>query len=88
MILKNHESAPVRKEGLSPTSKTSRKASGNKFVEEGGMSERVESLSEVDRRKYPPRARLGFVKFVGNGLRNKLNLIKSKLFRAETGFLG
>ena len=48
MILKNHTSASIRKEKLSPTSKAKRKASRNKFVKKSGMPNRVESLREVD----------------------------------------
>ena len=37
VILIDHRSAPIRKEGLSPTSKARREASRNRFVEKGGM---------------------------------------------------
>ena len=44
VILKNHRSALIRKERLSTTSKARRKASRNKFVEKGGMPDRVKSF--------------------------------------------
>ena len=37
VILKDHTSAPVTKERLSPTSKAWREASRNEFMEKGGM---------------------------------------------------
>ena len=51
MIVINHRSAPIRKERLIPTSKPRREASPNKFVEKGGMPDRVKSLKKsiVDR---------------------------------------
>ena len=49
VILKNHASAPVRKERLSPTSKARREASQNEFMEKGGMPGRVESFREIIR---------------------------------------
>ena len=52
VILKNHASAPVRKERLSPTSKARREASRNEFKGKGGMPDRVESLDqEIDSRE-------------------------------------
>ena len=75
MILKNHTSAPIRKERLSPTSKARREASRNKFVEKDGMPDRVESFGEIDSRENCPRARPGFVKPIRNGLRKIQNLI-------------
>ena len=62
VILINHTSAPVRKKRLSPTNKTRREASQNKFVEKGGMPDRVKSLREIDGGENRPRARPGFVK--------------------------
>ena len=53
---------PIRKERLSPTSKTRREASQNKFVKKGGMPDRVENLREVNCGKNRLRPRLGFVK--------------------------
>ena len=50
VILKNHRSAPVRKERLSPTSKARREASRNKLVEKGGVPDRVKSFREIDSR--------------------------------------
>ena len=75
MILINHTSAPIRKERLGPTSKAKRKASRNKFVEKRGMPDRVKSFREIDSRENRPRARPGFVKPIGNGLREVQNLI-------------
>ena len=85
MILKDHTSAPVRKETLSPTSKARREASRNQFVEKGGMPDRVKSFTEIDSRQDRPRARPGFVKPIRNGLRKVQNLIKCRPSRAETG---
>ena len=75
VILINHASAPIRKERLSSTSKTRREASRNEFVEKGGMPDRVESFREIDSRLDRPRARIGFVKPIRNGLRKVQNLI-------------
>ena len=47
VILQTHESVPVRKERLSPTSKTRREASRNQFVEKGGMPDRVKNFREI-----------------------------------------
>ena len=69
VILKNHTSAPIRKERLSPTSKARREASQNKFVEKSGMPDRVKSFREINSRENRPRARPGFVKPIRNGLR-------------------
>ena len=88
VILINHASAPIRKERLSPTSKTSREASRNKFVEKGGMPDRVKSFREIDSRQDHPRAWPGFVKPIRNGLRKEQNLIKCRSTRAETGLAG
>ena len=50
VILKNHRSAPIRKERLSPTSKARREASRNEFVEKGRMPEsKAFEKSIVDR---------------------------------------
>ena len=75
VILINHTSAPVRKKRLSPTSKTRREASRNKFVEKGGMSDRVKSFRKIDSRQDRPRARPRFVKPIRNELRMVQNLI-------------
>ena len=75
MILKNHTSAPIRKERLSPTSKARREASQNEFMEKGRMPDRVESFKEINSREDRPRSRLGFVKPIRNGLRKEQNLI-------------
>ena len=85
MILKNHTSAPIRKESLSPTSKARRKASKNEFMVKGGMPDRVESFREINSSEDRPRARPGFVKPIRNGLSMQQNLILSRPFRAETG---
>ena len=60
VISKNHTSAPIRKERLSPTSKARREASRNELVEKGGMPDRVKSFREIDSRKNRSRARPGF----------------------------
>ena len=52
----------MKKERLSPTSKARREVSQNKFVEKGGVPDRVKSLGEVDSSENHPRARPGFVK--------------------------
>ena len=44
LILKNHGSASIRKQRLSPTSKARKEASRNKFVEKGKMPDRVKSF--------------------------------------------
>ena len=75
MILINHTSVPIRKERLSPTNKARREASRNKFVEKGGMPDRVKSFREINSRENRPRARPGFVKPIRNGLRKVQNLI-------------
>ena len=49
MIMKNHTSAPVRKEKLSPMTKARREASRNELMEKGGMPNRVESFRKVNR---------------------------------------
>ena len=88
MILKDHTSAPIRKERLSPTSKARREASQNEFVEKGGMPDRVKSFGEIDSRQDHSRARPGFVKPIRNGLGKVKNLIKCRPSRAETGLAG
>ena len=75
VILINHTSTLIRKERLSPTSKARREASQNKFVEKGGMPDRVKSFGEINGRENRPRARPGFVKPIRNGLRKVKNLI-------------
>ena len=57
VILKNHTSAPIRKERLSPTSKARREAYQNEFMEKGGMPNRVKSFKEIDSIENRPRAR-------------------------------
>ena len=83
VILKNNTKALVRKERLSPTSKARKETSRNKFMEKGGLSDRVESLREVDRSKNCPGARLGFVKPIRNGLKVIENLIEGRPSSAE-----
>ena len=75
MILKNPASAPIRKEKLSPTSKTRRKANRNKFMEKGEMPDRVKRSREINSSEDRRKARPGFVKQILNGLRNIKNLI-------------
>ena len=88
VILKDRTSAHIRKERLSPTSKARREASQNKFVEKGGMPDRVKSCREIDSRQDRPRARPGFVKPIRNGLKKVQNLIKCRPYKAETGLAG
>ena len=88
MILKNRRSPPIRKERLSPTSKTWREVSRNEFMKKGGMPDRVKSFREIDSRENLPRARSGFVKPIRNGLRKIQNLIECRPTRAETGLAG
>ena len=44
VILKNHASAPIGKERLSPTGKATREASRYEFMEKGGMPDRVKNF--------------------------------------------
>ena len=89
MILKDHRSAPIRKERLSPTSKARREANQNEFVEKGRMPDRVKSFrEEIGCREDRPRDRPEFVKPIRNGLRKEQNLIECKPSRAETGLTG
>ena len=88
VILKDHTSTPIRKERLSPTSKATREASRNEFMEKGRMPDRVKSFREIDSRQNRPRARPGFVKPIRNGLGKEQNLIKCRPSGAETGLAG
>ena len=88
VVLKDHRSAPIRKERLSPTSKSRREASRNQFIKKGGKPDRVKSFGEIDSRQDRPRARPGFVKPIQNGLRKVQNLIKCRPSKAETGLAG
>ena len=88
VILKNHTSAPIRKERLSPTSKARREASQNKFVEKSGMPDRAKSSREIVSREDRPRALPGLAKPIGNGLRKEQNPIECRPSRAETGLAG
>ena len=64
VILINHASTPIRKEGLILMSKTGRKASRNEFTEKGWVPDRVKSSREIDSRKDRSKARPGFVKSI------------------------
>ena len=88
VILKNHASAPIRKERLSPMSKPRREASRNKFVEKDGKPDRVKSFREINSRENRPRAWPGFVKPIRNGLKKEQNLMESRPIRAETDLAG
>ena len=88
VILKNHASAPIRNERLSSTSKASRVASRNEFVKKGEMPDTVKNFREIDSREDRSRARPGFVKPIGDGLRKVQNLIKCRPSRAETSLAG
>ena len=88
VILKDHISAPIKKERLSPSSKARREASRNQFMEKSGMPDRIKSFGEIDSRQNRPRAQPGFVKPIRNGLRKVQNLIKCIPSRAETGLAG
>ena len=87
-ILRNHASAPIRKERLSPTSKAKTEASQNEFVEKGGGPNRVKSFREVNLSKNCSRARPRFVNPIRDGQREKQNLIESRPSRSETGLAG
>ena len=69
MILKNHASAPIKKERLSLTSKARMKATQNNFEEKGGVPDRIKSFREVDCSENSKRSRIGFVEPIQNGLR-------------------
>ena len=75
VTLKDHASAPIRKESLSPTSKGRREASRNEFMEKCGVPDRVKSFGEIDSSEDRPRARPGFVKSIRDGLRKIQNLM-------------
>ena len=49
------------------------------------MPNKVESFKEVDSSENRPRARLGFIEPMRNGLRKIKILIKGRPYRAETG---
>ena len=65
----------IRKVRLSPTSKATREASRNEFMEKGGMPEKVKSFQKFNSGKDRPRARPGFGKPIRNGLIKVQNLI-------------
>ena len=52
------------------------------------MPDRVESFGKVDCSDNRPRARLGIVELIRNGLRKKQNLIQIRPSRAETNLAG
>ena len=52
------------------------------------MLDRVKTIEEVGSSKDRPRARLGFIKPIRNGLKKEKNLIESRSSRAETGLAG
>ena len=87
VILEHHASAPVRKKRLILLNKARREATRNKLVKANGMPDRVKSFREVNSSKDHPRAWLGLVKSIRNGLRTIKNLIKSKQTRAKTGLV-
>ena len=87
MILKNHTSAPIRKERLSPTSKAKWEASRNKFVEKGGMLDRVENLRKFDNTKNRSRAWLEFINpYKMDG--KEQNLIKCRPSKINAALVG
>ena len=57
-------------------------------MEKSERSDRVESFGEIDLTTNCPRARLGFIKPIRNGMRKKQNLIGSRLSMAETDLAG
>ena len=59
-------------------SKVKRKASQNEFMEKGRMPDRVKSFGKINNIENRSRARPGFVKPNGNGLRKEQNLIQSR----------
>ena len=56
-------------------SKARREASQNKFMEKGGMPDRIESFGEINSKEDCPRARPGFVKPIQDGLSKEQSLI-------------
>ena len=88
MILKDHTSAPIRKERLSPTSKARREANQNECVEKGRVPDRVKSFREIDSRQDRPISRPGLVKLIRNGRGKVQDLIECRPTRAETGLAG
>ena len=82
--MKNLSSLPIRKERLSPTSKTRSKASRKKFMEKSGIPVRVESLGEINSSKNCRGSLFRFVKLIENGLRKVKYLIESRPTRTET----
>ena len=87
VILKNYASAPIRKGRLSLTSKATREASQNKFVEKDRMPYKAKRFGEVDSSENRQKSRPGFVKPIRNGPKKKQNSIKCRPSRAKTGLL-
>ena len=75
MILKNHASAPIRKERLSPTSKAKREPSRNEPVEEGGMPESKAFEKSIVKR---------IVRELGPGLLNPFEIDSRKKSRQDS----
>ena len=71
VILTNHASAPDRKESLRLRNKVRREAGRKKFMEKGGLLDKVESFREIDGSKDCARAPPGFVKPIRNRRRKK-----------------
>ena len=61
---------------MSPTNKVGCGASRNKLVEKSGVLDMVKNLGKFDSSKDCPRAMLGFVAPIRNGLRNIKNTIE------------
>ena len=80
---KNHASTLVREKRSSPSNKVSGKGRRNKFVEKSWMLDRNKSFKKVDSSKNCPRARLAYVKIIGNGLRTIKNVMKSGTNQGE-----
>ena len=61
--------------GKMESNKQSKEASGNEFMEKGGMPDRVKSFREINSRQDHPKAWPGLVKPIRNGQRKIKNLI-------------
>ena len=64
VILKNHRSAPVRKERSCPTSKARRKANRNNFVVKGGMPTESKALEKSIVESIVREPGLGFIRLI------------------------
>ena len=62
--------------------------SQDKPTKEYGIPDRVDSLGKVDSGKDCPRARLGFVKLIQNGLKKIKILIENAATKTKTGWRG